>query len=57
MFGSHQAIQSPFGVTAFGSAVLRVVPDVASIVCSGSRVEQKPDKAFAEARKGAQSIP
>lgn len=56
MYGPRQAIPSPFGVTAFGSAVLRVAPDVASITCAVSRLEQKPDQAFAEARKGAQSV-
>ncbi|MFC4309463.1 SIMPL domain-containing protein [Steroidobacter flavus] len=57
MYGSpQQAIPSPFGVTAFGSAVLRVAPDVASITCAVSRLEQKPDEAFAAARQAAQSI-
>src|SRR5687768_15461123 len=56
MNGSRQAIPSPFGVTAFGSAVSRVAPDTASITCAVSRVESKPDKAFAEARKGAHSV-
>jgi len=56
MFGSHQAIPAPFGITVFGSAVSTVAPDVASIRCAVSRVEEKPDKAFAAARKGAQSV-
>ena len=56
MFGSQQAIPSPFGITVFGSAVSTVAPDVASIRCAVSRVEEKPDKAFAAARKGAQSV-
>ena len=56
MNGSRQAIPSPFGVTAFGSAVSKVAPDTASITCAVSRLEQKPDRAFAEARKGAQSV-
>jgi uncharacterized protein YggE len=56
MYGSRQAIPSPFGVTVFGSAVSRVAPDVAAIRCAVSRLEQKPDRAFAEARKGAQSV-
>lgn len=56
MYGSSQAIPSPFGVTVFGSAVLRVAPDVVSISCAVSRIEKKPDAAFAQARKGAQSV-
>ena len=56
MNGSRQAIPSPFGVTAFGSAVSRVAPDVATVTCAVSRLEQKPDKSFGEARKGAQAI-
>ena len=56
MNGSRQAISAPFGVTAFGSAISKVAPDVASIRCAVSRLEPKPDKAFSEARKGAQSV-
>lgn len=44
------------GVKVFGSAVLRVAPDTASIVVAVSRIEQKPDGAFAKAREGAQGV-
>lgn len=44
------------GVTVFGSAVIRVEPDLASIVVAVTRVEQKPDAAFAKAREGARSV-
>lgn len=44
------------GVKVFGSAVLRVAPDTASIVVAVSRIEQKPDSAFARAREGAQGV-
>lgn len=44
------------GVTAFGSAVLRVAPDTASIMVAVSRVEQKPEAAFKNAREGAQAV-
>jgi uncharacterized protein YggE len=44
------------GVTAFGSAVLRVGPDTASIVVAVSRIEQKPEAAFMKAREGAQAV-
>src|ERR1700730_5461714 len=53
---SRQAIATPFGVTVFGSAMSRVAPDIASIRCSVSRLEQKPKDAFAKARQGAQSV-
>jgi uncharacterized protein YggE len=56
MNGSRQAIPSPFGVTAFGSAVSRVPPDIASVRCAVSRLEQKPEQAFSTARAGAQAV-
>src|SRR5262249_53770299 len=47
---------SPSGITVFGSAVSRVSPDVATVKCTVSRLADKPAKAFAEARKGSQSV-
>jgi uncharacterized protein YggE len=44
------------GVTVFGSAVVRVAPDTASIVVAVSRIEQKPEAAFSKARAGAQGV-
>jgi uncharacterized protein YggE len=43
-------------VKVFGSAVLRVAPDTASIVVAVSRLEQKPEAAFTKAREGAQAV-
>jgi uncharacterized protein YggE len=43
-------------VRVFGSAVLRVAPDTASIVVAVSRLEQTPDAAFAKARTAAQAV-
>jgi uncharacterized protein YggE len=43
-------------VKVFGSAVVRVPPDTASIVIAVSRTEEKPDAAFSSAREGAQSV-
>ncbi len=43
-------------VTVFGSATLRVAPDTASFVLTVSRVDPKPEAAFAQARKGAQTV-
>jgi uncharacterized protein YggE len=44
------------GVKVFGSAVVRVAPDTASIVVAVCRTEQKPEAAFAKAREGAQGV-
>lgn len=43
-------------VKVFGSAVVRVAPDTARIVVGVSRLEQKPEAAFAKARDGAQGV-
>lgn len=51
-----QSIKHPFGITVFGSAVMRVEPDIASLRFSVSRLEQQPKAAFDEVRKGAQSV-
>jgi uncharacterized protein YggE len=53
---SQQAIQNPFGVTVFGSALNRVSPDIASILCAVSRLEQTANKAFEKARQGSKSV-
>jgi hypothetical protein len=52
----QQALSNPFGVTVFGSAVIRVEPDVASLQFSVSRLEQHPKEAFDMAREGAVSV-
>jgi len=44
------------GVKVFGSAVVRVAPDTASIVVAVARIEQKPEAAFTAARNGAQAV-
>jgi uncharacterized protein len=49
-------IRTAHGVKVFGSAVVRVAPDTASIVVAVSRIEQKPEAAFAKAREGAQGV-
>ncbi len=43
-------------VKVFGSAIVRVAPDTASIVVAVSRTEQKPGDAFAKAREGAKAV-
>lgn len=44
------------GVTVFGSAVLRVPPDMAAVVVAVTRVEKKPDAAFSQAREAARAV-
>src|SRR5687767_2265219 len=56
MIGSEKARRSRRGVRVFGSAVIRVAPDIATILVGVSRLAQKPETAFAEARKAAQAV-
>jgi uncharacterized protein YggE len=56
MDGDADVKRTTAGVKVFGSAVVRVAPDTASIVVAVSRVEQKPEAAFAKAREGAKGV-
>src|SRR4051794_26691276 len=56
MGGDEDTVRTAYGVKVFGSAVLRVAPDTASIVVAVSRLEQKPEVAFSKARDGAQGV-
>ena len=56
MYDVINSVPTAHGVRVFGSAVLRVAPDTASIVVAVSRVEPLPDSAFARARDAAQAI-
>jgi uncharacterized protein YggE len=49
-------VRSIPSVRVFGSAVVRVAPDTASIVVAVSRIEQKPEVAFAKAREASQAV-
>lgn len=49
MFGS-QTIEHPFGLSVYGSSIIRVEPDVASIQFSASCIKKKPAEAFADVR-------
>jgi uncharacterized protein YggE len=53
---SAQLIEQPFGIAVFGSAIMRVSPDVASITVAVGRMENKARDAFAKARKGSESV-
>lgn len=52
----EQTIRHPFGITAFGSSILRMEPDIASLTFAVTRLAQHPKDAFQEARAGAESI-
>jgi uncharacterized protein len=56
MYDSSQAIRNPTGVTVFGSALLRVPPDVGSLSVAVVRTAKHPRDAFAEARDGAAAV-
>lgn len=51
-----QSVQRPFGINVFGSSIVRVEPDVASLKFAVSRLKQHPRDAFRDAREGAQSV-
>jgi uncharacterized protein YggE len=51
-----QAIKSPFGVSSFGSALIRVAPDLASVSFSATRLQKTPAAAFKETRAAAQAV-
>jgi uncharacterized protein YggE len=53
---SNQAIQTPLGVTVFGSALLRVSPDIASINFVVSSLEPHPKNAFTKTRSDVQRV-
>ena len=44
-----QSVQRPFGINVFGSSIVRVEPDVASLKFSVSRLKQHPKDAFRDA--------
>ena len=56
MDGDADITWTALGVKVFGSAVVRVAPDTASIAVAVSRIEKKPAAAFAKAREGAQAV-
>jgi len=52
----NQSIQRALGVTAFGSTLLRVDPDYASLRFAVTRVAAKPKDAFDDARANAEKV-
>jgi uncharacterized protein len=56
MASANKPESTSHGVRVFGSAVIRVAPDIATILVGVSRLEQQPEPAFAAARKAAQAV-
>ena len=55
MYNTH-AIETPFGISVFGSAIIRAEPDIASIEFAANCLEQHPKDAFSKVRSIAQEI-
>jgi len=53
---TDQAIRQPFGITTFGSTVIRIDPDIASIHCTVSRIENHPKDAFTAVREASKML-
>lgn len=56
MMNQEQLIKAPFGINVFGSALIRVDPDIVSLNFAVSRVHQHPREAFQEVRKASQGV-
>jgi len=52
----NQSIQRPHGVNAFGSCLLRAMPDYASVRFSVNQIAPHPKDAFEAARTAAKSV-
>src|SRR5579859_4061846 len=52
----QQQIETPFGISVFGSAIVRVEPDIVSLNFAVSRLAQHPKEAFRDARAGSQAV-
>jgi uncharacterized protein YggE len=52
----QQAISNPFGITVFGSAIIRIVPDIASLTFGVARIGQHPRDAFRDAQDAAKKV-
>jgi uncharacterized protein len=56
MWEESLTIKQPFGISVFGSALIKTSPDIVSIQASVNRTEEKPDAAFSKARKAARAV-
>src|SRR5262245_33802781 len=52
----NQSIQHPRGVNVFGSCLIRVEPDYASLRFAVNRLAERPARAFEEARLGVRAV-
>jgi uncharacterized protein YggE len=52
----NQSIETPFGVNVFGSSIVRVEPDVASLRFAVSRLKLQPKDAFRETHEAVQGV-
>jgi uncharacterized protein len=52
----QQFITTPFGVSVFGSAIVRVSPDIAVITFLITRIRPHPNEAFQAIREAAQQL-
>lgn len=52
----NQTIQRPAGINVFGSCLIRVEPDYASLRFAVQRVAEHPEAAFGAARNAARSV-
>jgi len=56
MNGQPSVIEHPFGISVFGSALLRVQPDSATIRAAITRLEKKPSDAFSKAKDASHAV-
>jgi uncharacterized protein len=56
MLNLAQVVERPFGISVFGSCIVRVEPDVASLKFAVACLEQQPKDAFRKARETAQAV-
>jgi uncharacterized protein YggE len=56
MWENSLTIKNPFGISVFGSALIKTPPDLVSIQASVARTEQKPSAAFSKVRKIAHEV-
>jgi uncharacterized protein YggE len=52
----HQTIDRPCGVNVFGSCLIRVEPDTASLKFSVSQLDEKPEGAFRKTREAVGKV-
>ena len=56
MWENNLTINNPFGISVFGSALIKTPPDLVSIQASAACTEQKPSAAFSKVRKVAHEV-